>query len=149
MDFKLSLNEFLEKNEILSLASTDGKNTYVCNLHYSSDESFNLYFASTHNRKHSSNIENGFHEVAIAIYDPSVSNNTILSGVQMRGYCEKYIITGTDEINKFYKKFPGKFNDEKNEAIINVELRVFYKFTPKRIRMIDGHSWELFNEITL
>lgn len=149
MDISSTLLQFLQKNDILSLATSDGKTPYVCNLHYISDEHFNLYFASTKQRKHSLNIED--HPAsAVCIYDEGAYTDKIVNGVQMRGVCyplniEKEI----DIINKYYEKFWGKFSDEKQEVLNNVDFRVFYKFTPKRIRYIDGHARDYPHEITL
>lgn len=149
MDFKADLITFLRENEILAFASTDGKHTYACNLHFSSDDALNLYFASTHTRKHITNIIKHA-EVAVCIYGPEKYDDATITGVQMRGICTPCDIDkDIDAINAFYQKFPGKFDDEKNEALIHSDLRTFYKITPHWVRMMKGHSWDYPHELTL
>lgn len=149
MNFRESLLSFLQKNKIMALATTDNKQVYVCNLHYSSDDNFSLYFASTKRRKHSTNLEKHA-ECSVCIYDPDHTNDSIVSGVQMKGTAALCVVNeDMANINAFYAKFPDKFRDEKNETLSTSDIRVFYKFTPHRIRMMEGHSRDLPHEITL
>ena len=149
MDFQDSLRNFLQKNKICALATTDNKQVYVCNLHYSSDDDFHLYFASNNRRKHSTNLEK-HSECSVCIYDPERVDDTVAVGVQMKGTCSPCSINeDMDQINAFYEKFPDKFRDERNETLNNTDIRIFYKFTPNRIRMIDGHTRDFPHEITL
>ncbi len=149
MDFQKPLLDFLSKNEILSLATSDGKEVYVCNLHYSSDDSFNLYFASKPDRQHSKNI-GANKEVAICIYNTAFAEGDVFGGIQMKGTCVNCNREESKvEIDKFYKKFPDKFGDEAKEMLSNLGYRVFYKFTPTRVKLIQPHSWEFPIEIHL
>lgn len=49
----------------------------------------------------------------------------------------------------YYQKFPEKFTGEMQEILENRDFRSFYKIETKRIRMIDGYSWDTPYEVTL
>lgn len=74
---KADILTFLEQNEILALSTTDGKHPYACNLHYSSDEEFNLYFMSNRRRQHVTNLSKDA-EVAVCIYDPHAYDDKVV-----------------------------------------------------------------------
>lgn len=149
MEIISTMKEFLESNQILALATTDGKHAYCCNLHYYSDDSMNLYFVSRAEREHSKNILSHKH-VAVAIYDAVRVTDNKVTGIQIKWICTPFTVNdGLDIINAYYKKFPEKFTGEIQEILEKRDFRSFFKIETKRIRMIDGHSWDTPFEITL
>ena len=83
MNVKEKLHVFLQANKILALATTDGADVDVCNLHYYADEDGNLYFVSRPQRKHSQNIIH-HPEVSVCIYAPDEVTDNVVSGVQLK-----------------------------------------------------------------
>ncbi len=83
MNIKEQLRAFLQDNQILALATTDGVGVDVCNLHYYADEDGNLYFVSRPQRKHAQNIEK-HPEVSVCIYTPEEVTDNVVSGLQIK-----------------------------------------------------------------
>lgn len=149
MNVKEKIVDFMKNTQILSLATTDGVDVSVCNLHYSSDEDLNLYFVSNPEKTHCKNIEK-HPEVSVCIYDPATVSDTVVTGIQLKGSCMPFTDqSGREHIKAFYEKFPEKYNGEIKELIENYDFRSVYKIVPTWIRVIDGRSWDLPYEITL
>lgn len=86
-----TMRKFLESNQVLALATTDGEHAYCCNLHYYSDDLMNLYFVSRPERQHSENILS-HKNVAVSIYDAArVSDNKVI-GMQIKGICTPFAV---------------------------------------------------------
>lgn len=148
MDIREKLKSFLASNDLLSLATSDGKEVYACNLHYYADSEFNLYFVSRPDRKHSENILK-HPQVSLCIYDPKYDEEMMVSGIQMKWICTQYTTNdGIEHMKAYYEKFPEKYNAEIKEILENYDFRSFYKIEPKWVRVIDGRSRDLPHEAT-
>lgn len=149
MDLTLYVQNFLQQNDFLALATCNADQPYVCHLHYVSDDQLHIYFASKSTKQHSFNIEkNG--QVAVCIYDHEESGDSVVSGIQLRGTCEKCEAKDVRaEIKLYQQKFPGKWQNYIDEIIYNPEIRMLYKITPKWIRVINGNLWGEAQEIEL
>jgi uncharacterized protein YhbP (UPF0306 family) len=47
------VKKYLPQKQVMQLATTGGDQPWICNLHYISDDSLNLYWLSKNDRRHS------------------------------------------------------------------------------------------------
>lgn len=149
MNVKEELGMFLQNNKILSLATTDGQEISVCNLHYYADNEFNLYFVYKPETKHCENIIK-HPNVAVCIYAPDHLSDTVISGIQLKGTCSSFeILDAIVSRKEFYNRFPKKLKGEITEFAENLDFRSFYKIQPKWVRFVDGRSRDFQHELML
>lgn len=88
-DYRSLVEEVIEENRYLALATSDGSEPWVATIEYIRDESGSFYFFSTTSSRHAEHLEDN-ETVAVAIWSAeqpeySPDTTTTLNGVQIRG----------------------------------------------------------------
>ncbi len=147
MELKTYIKEFLDSHKFLAFASVSDSQPFVCNLHFSSDQDLNIYFASQVDKKHSLNVESQ-PQIAVCIYDHD-SGDAVVSWLQIRWICSRCDLEEVkEELAIYAQKFPGK-KQAIEKLFQEPDKRAFYKIKPQWIRVINGNIRESPQEISL
>lgn len=139
------LREWNTRHEFMSLATILENKPLVCNLHYHADDVWNLYFISTHSKKHCIAIEHN-KNVSCCMYDHA-SGQMVVDGIQISWICTQIDPRQNQAIvDGYFAKFPVKNNGV--DEWYRVE-RWFYKVTPNWIRIINGNKFNKPQELIL
>ncbi|HML24162.1 MAG TPA: pyridoxamine 5'-phosphate oxidase family protein [Aggregatilinea sp.] len=135
-DLRAALAEFMAAQSTLVLATTgdqDGR-PQAAPLFFAADESFNLYWVSSPDSRHSANIADW--DVAEAAIYVQTWDWTGIKGIQIAGSAEA--VSDDDErahaLTVYKAKFP--FVNDRFETLI--EDSVFYVLRPTWIRWLDN-----------
>lgn len=145
-DNKKELIKFIKSKKLLILSTVDKKGRpWTCNVYFSVDKDFNLFFVSSPNSNHSKHIKDNPHvSFSIAWHDEEDLGNR--KGVQGTGTCKR--VTNASEIIKLlknhYKYFPSWRDTVNHKAMRDkiIESRP-YVIRPKYMKFWDD---ELFDE---
>lgn len=138
MDIEQKIREFLPHISHLSLATCQGNQPWVCEVHFVYDDQLNLYFRSKPDRRHS-------REIAA---NPNVAGNIVTQhgidekprAVYFEGVCER--LADVDENHPAYILYCGRFGtgpeilDESRAAI----GPTFYKIAVKNFYLFDARE---------
>jgi len=102
-----SLQDFLDDQLLMSLATSDKFSLWCATVYYLSDNDLNLYFISGNHTDHVKNILKN-HKVAFSITDKNHSEDVL--SVQARGFCER---VGESRLSKTLEKWNTKFPEKK------------------------------------
>jgi uncharacterized protein YhbP (UPF0306 family) len=99
MDLKELISEFLTSTKIMQLATVDGDQPWLCTVHFSSDDSFNLFWVSQNTRQHSKELVAHPKVAATIVKDPERKQALQITG-------EAHEVTGDDLVkaNAIYGK---------------------------------------------
>ncbi len=135
-DLRVALTEFMAGQSTLVLATTgeqDGR-PQATPLFFAADEEFNLYWVSSPDSRHSTNIADW--DVAEAAIFVQTWDWTGIKGVQLAGTAS--VVAGDDEraraLGVYKSKFP--FVNDRFETLI--EDSMFYVLRPNWIRWLDN-----------
>ena len=70
MDLNKLLDEYLNNNELMQLATVSDEGPWLCNVYFVSDNKHNLYWTSARKRRHSKEIKNNSKVAATIVQDP-------------------------------------------------------------------------------
>lgn len=135
---------FLEENTILSLATCDRNQPWICVLLFVNDTKFNFYFISDQKARHSREISKNS-KVAFAINHEKEQEGYI-KALQIEGVASKLPL---EHIPRVLKMYLGKFPFSKNylpsvkKAVSKAFRWKFYKIETTKIYYMDK---KLFDE---
>lgn len=146
MDHNKIAKEIIENNMYLSIATSDGENSWIAPLFYTIDEQYNFYFVSAIDSVHAQHIQKNPH-VAIAIFDSHQPEGTG-NGVQIKA---KAGLVDEREYPKVMEYFQRKlFPDEEERAKhpINPKeysgtVRRIFKIEPLKCYVQDTEYWKV------
>jgi uncharacterized protein YhbP (UPF0306 family) len=145
MDIKNSLKIFIQKSQIVTLATSEKNKPWICNVFYIPDKDLNLYFLSGKKTIHSQHLEKNFN-VAVSIYDHK-SNFDGVQGVQMIGIVKELgIVAALKILPKFRKVFRAHLTKADLKEAMGSR---FYRFTPRKIFYRNSRGFKGKQEVRL
>lgn len=92
MDLEKLIREYLEKTQLMQIATCLNNQPWVATVHFAFDENLNLYWISSFDRRHSIEIEQN-PNIAAAIVKPHTSGEKV-RGIQLSGVASR--LSGAD-----------------------------------------------------
>lgn len=130
------LGSFLASQSTLALSTAgdqDGR-PQVAPLFFASDESFNLYWISDPDSRHSANLAD-WSDVAVAIY-AQTWEWTGIKGLQIEG--EAVPVTGEEERARALSVYKAKFPFVTDKFVTLIEQSTIYVLRPRWLRWLDN-----------
>ena len=140
MDAEKLLNQYLEEFFTMQLATVGSDQPWVCTVHFISDNSHNLYWASIPTRRHSQEIAK-HSKVACAIVVHNIIGDPVI-GIQIEGVAAVQA-TSLDHqaiVERYASKFKRDEQWVKDFVAGNTEHRL-YKLTPSAIYLFDEKNF--------
>ena len=141
MQLEELIKKYLPTKNVMQLATCADNQPYAVNLHYYSDDKFNIYWISTETRRHSLEInKNNKACVVIKIHENTEDENWVI-GISIEGEAE---LLGSNVSENVAKGFQAKLNktDERMRAILDgSDAHRFYVLRPKKITLFDSKSF--------
>ena len=139
VEFNNLIRSFLQTSRTASLAtvSADGRPS-VCNVQYTQDDEFNLYYVSSQHSEHSVNITNDANvSVAVYAHDDRAQN---IHGLQIKG--EAHALSEAADCNAAWEFYTSKFAFAAAlpQFAKIIQQETFYKITPHWLRWIDNRK---------
>ncbi len=139
MDLQKLIKAYLKEAKLMQIATTKGNKPWVATVWFASDNNFNLYFISRHNRRHSLEVAKNPH-VAGAIVKPHKTLGDKTRGLQFEGVCHE--VKGKEVIKGYLllaTRFPRvtKFILSPKEIIEKKTDHLLYKVSPSSIVLFD------------
>ncbi len=135
-ELRTLIKETLRKGHLMSLATTDSGGLWVSDVIYVYDESFNLYWISDPNTRHSKAIlSNSNVALTITVSNKSKESN---EGLQIAGVAEKLEGRQYELAKKHWQKRGKEPPQEKEEYL---EGESWYKITPTLVDVINESLW--------
>lgn len=151
MDPKKLIKEYLEQHRVMQLATSDDNRPWVCNVHYFSDESFNIYWISTPERRHSQEIEKN-PNVAITIkVHEDTDDDPFVIGLSAEGTASQLTIDETKSIGTQYLEKVSKAPSLLEDIVNGTNPHRFYKMTVSKFVLFDTNNFpsEPRQEVTI
>jgi len=123
---------YLEKNRLMSLATSDGSKPWVSTVFFAYDTDLNIYFISVPNTRKITNLTKN-PQVAIVI-NQSQPAGELVQGLQIEGKAEKLDKEEEKEELEIYRKRYGWADDYLHDH----EL---YKIKPEKVYYLDDEKF--------
>lgn len=141
-DLKSIVQKFLKEGQVLTIATSSGKQPWIANAFYVSDDRFNLYFLSGKSTRHSKEAKANS-KVAVAIYDHGSKPGDV-KGIQIEGALSTAPPSVVLKIfPQYLKKFPETKAFLSNPKLLlkkSFEIKL-YKIAPTRIFYLDEEKF--------
>jgi len=145
MDMNKLFRYFIQGSIILTLATSENNEPWVCNVFYISDKDLNLYFLSGKKTTHSQHIKKN-NPVSVSIYDHE-SNFDGVHGAQMTGTVKELgLLAAMKVLPKFKKVFGVKLTKVDLKETMGSR---FYKFTPNGVYYRNSKKFKGKQEVIL
>lgn len=137
MQIEKLIREYLEKTQLMQIATCSNNNPWVATVHFAYDENLNLYWISSFERRHSIELEQNAN-VAAAIVKPHTSGEKV-RGIQLSGQASR--LSGNDAA--FGMEIYTKRYNTPRERVKNIveqaneEKHVIYKIKPELFVLFD------------
>lgn len=134
--------DYLEENQTLSLATSDGKIPWAATAFYAFDKDLNLYFMSAKDARHSREIAKN-PTVACAINEKWEVKGGV-KGLQIQGKAEELGLRETTKVLPlFHKRFSWakKFLSSPKQILDKAFKGRLYKITPTKIFLLDEETF--------
>jgi uncharacterized protein YhbP (UPF0306 family) len=147
------ITDFLKVNGVMTLATCEKNEPWVCTVYYGIDEKLNMFIVTDPNSRHGKSLANN-PKVAFNIFDSHTKNTDPKQGVQGTGVIEqvKGIIEVTKALILWHKANPGL------ESRLDVKYLVkkasdarIYKVTPEYVKFFNKQLYgsDEFGEVKL
>ena len=135
-DIEKAIRDYLPDVIHMSLATTDGIQPWVCEVHYVYDNSLNIYFRSKAHRRHSDEIAKNNHVAGNMVKQHIVDERP--RGVYFEGTAE--LLSDVDEDHDAYKLYCLRFGTDKEilEEARTPDGHKFYKITVNTYYLFDS-----------
>lgn len=151
-DLKARTGAYLKAHHVLTLATCAGAVPWAASLFYASDAQLNLYFISDPATRHCRELAAN-PQVAAAI-NPTEVDWDAVTGLQIEGSVQMLEGAARARASALYlARFPGLArlvaalaDAAGREMAARFSASVFYRLTPRRIRMIDNRRGFGFRE---
>ncbi len=137
MNLKKLIREYLQKNLIMSLATSVNGRPWVCSVWYAIDEDMNIYWISSTARRHSREITNNTNVAGSMVLPQTPADAP--RGVQFSGIAQ--MLTRKKDINKAMSVYAGRiFSKEKIEEFMKSTIHPhrFYRVKPTQFVLFDA-----------
>ncbi|MCA9380852.1 pyridoxamine 5'-phosphate oxidase family protein [Candidatus Dojkabacteria bacterium] len=141
------IKTFLENNKLVTIATEDSGNPWICNVYYASDDDLNLYFLSSIEENHSKHIEEN-NNIAFTVVWFNPDNLSDRKSVQAKGKIEivgvgKELIHG---LKIYTKKFGRNYKELHNELEHKLSDMRLYVIRTSYIKYWDDEQKKLGND---
>lgn len=148
-ELKAAIQDVLEKNTTLALATVDNGDPYINTAHFGYSEKLEFFIITSPTTKHSQNAEKNPH-VAIAIWNTPEKSGTNLQGLQLFGVYKRVNGKEIDYALRVYgagsKDFLEKFP---SAEVFEKAGLTFYKITVNKIKLLNEPRFGRRNFIDL
>lgn len=151
MNLKQLIRDYLKTPRVMQLSTCANNHPWVCNVHYYSDDDFNIYWISTPERRHSKEIEqNPNVSITVKVHEDTPDEKYVI-GISAEGAAEMMDDEDAEEIAKKYisklDKIPTLFEDIKSGR----NPHKFYRLKTQNIVLFDVKNFpdDPRQEITL
>lgn len=137
MDLRDLIKDYLKEAKLMQLATSVNDQPWVCNVWFAADDSLNIYWFSSVNRRHSKEVEKN-PKVAGAIALPQTTKDKA-RGLQFQGVAE--MLSDQADIDKAISVYANRiFPKEKIEEFMKLEAHPhrFYKIKPTQFVLFDA-----------
>lgn len=127
------VNEYLQKNKLMQLATVEEGQPWICNVYFVADDSYNIYWTSARMRRHSKEINADPKVAATIVHDADRKQALQITG-------DAYEVS-LDECEKINKLYGNKFGDKPSrleEVLADTpDGRAYWVLKPKTISLWD------------
>jgi nitroimidazol reductase NimA-like FMN-containing flavoprotein (pyridoxamine 5'-phosphate oxidase superfamily) len=141
MQLEELIKSYLPTKNVMQLATCADNQPYAVNLHYYSDDKFNIYWISTETRRHSLEINKNNKACAVIKIHENTEDENWVIGISIEGEAE---LLGSNVSENVAKGFQAKLNktDERMKSILDgSDAHRFYVLRPKKITLFDSKSF--------
>lgn len=131
------LRGHLPKIKALQLATSVGDEPWICNLHFYSDEKFNLYWVSTRERLHSKQIAKNPKVAASVLLHLNTAEEDYVIGATFSGKAELLGEIVDPEIRDGYQQKQATSDGFLNAVADGSNPHKWYRLTPSKIVLFD------------
>ncbi|MEI8187399.1 MAG: pyridoxamine 5'-phosphate oxidase family protein [Candidatus Saccharibacteria bacterium] len=133
MDIKKLVQEYLDDNKHMQLATVKDGQPWLCTVYFTSDEAFNLYWTSGRSRQHSLEILSNPKAAVTVVRDTERKQ-----ALQITGEAHEVADDDFERVHGLYtKKFGPKDYDLEEMRKHNPEGRSYWVFRPTSISIWD------------
>lgn len=141
MDSRDLTKKYLDKVNIMQLATSDNSEPWACNIHFYADAALNIYWLSTKDRLHSVHIANNPNVAAAIMVQENTPDDKNVIGISIAGQAE-YIGEKVDK--SIADGFIAKHKKDKNyldNVIDGTSPHKFYVLKPTKIALFDTKNF--------
>lgn len=135
------VKQYLPSADIMQLATCVDNQPWACNLHYYSDDDFNLYWISKPKSRHSKEIEqNPKVAVTIKVYENKTPKDTVI-GVSFEGVAK---LVDKADVQSAAKGYQAKHHTDDafiKEVVDGKNPYVFYVMKPTKVVLFDNKNF--------
>lgn len=140
MQLEELIKSYLPTKNVMQLATCANNQPYAVNLHYYSDENFNIYWSSKKDRRHSIELDGNNKACAVIKIHENTDSEDWVIGLTIEGTVEIAHLPSAEVASSFKAKL--KRSDEGMAELVSGQgASVMYKLKPVKITIYDNKTF--------